>query len=401
VRSPGFLILSLAAACGRAGFDERPVSDAAMIDGAPDAAPPVFACGASAAVQFPFSGAVEQLSATATLHGYDVLALSASEIRGYTYDFAGTGTASSLTASRSNVLVGSGAAAAVAAFAIDDDVLVTMPYLNGNDAGTDLLPFDHALVSRGTPIQRPATLVTAGGIAHTAAGAVAVLGQSFTADAQPAQVTAQLISRLGAAVDAAQQPVELIPATEVPNTPTITAAGASFLMSWSSATTSPRQVFGRVLDAQLRAVAPASQISVAPDVTPVAPRVAYAAGADRYLFVWYEKVNSVDQIWGSLRNADLSPVGAPFQIATQGVFPVIAASDTDFLVVWSDGNQTPRLGAARVTKDGERTQLAVTSATNGKVVGWDLTVRYDQPALVWVEANADGTEQLWIDPLCP
>jgi hypothetical protein len=402
VRSLGFLVLSLAAACGRAGFDERPQPDAAIIDGAPDApAPPVFACGASAAVQFPFSGAVEQLSATATLHGYDALAVNASEVRGYAYDFTGTGTASSLTASRNNVLVAGGAAAAIGAFAIDDDVLVTLPYQNGDAAGTALLPLDRQLASRGAPVQHDATFGAAGSIAHTADGAVVFLSQSFADDGQPAQVTAQLISRLGAAAGAAQLPVELVPASEVPNTPTITAAGARFVVSWTSAVTSPRQVFGRVLDAQLRAFSPATQISVAPDVTPVAPRVAYARGADRYLFAWYQKVNGGDQIWGSLRNADLSPAGDPFLIATQGVFPVVAASDTDFLVVWSDGKTPPRLGAARVTKDGVATPRTITSATNGTAAGWDLTARYDQPALVWVEVNADGTEQLWIDPLCP
>ena len=404
MRSLGLLILSLAAACGRAGFDERPAADATpMIDAAPDApAPPVFACGAASAVQFPFSGAVQQLSATATLHGYDVLAVNAGEIRGYTYDFSGIGTASSLAASRSDVLIAGGAAAAVGAFAIDDDVLVTMPYQNGTAAGTALLPLDHQLASRGTPIQHDATFGAGGSIAHNADGAVVFLSQSFTADSQPAQVTAQLISRLGAAVDAARSPVELIPATEIANTPTVAAAGASFVVSWTSATTSPRQAFGRVIDAQLGAVRPATQISVGPDFTPIAPRVAYAAGADRYLFVWYEKVaGGADALWASVRNPDLSPAGDPVLLTGQGVLPLVAASDTDFLVVWSDGNESPRLGAARVTKDGVRTQLAVTSATNGKVAGWDLTTRYAQPALVWVEVNADQTEQLWIDPLCP
>ena len=393
MRPLGFLIVALAAACGRAGFNPRVSSDA-DIDGVPDAVPdaaPQIACGAP--VRFSITGTPDHLSATATLAGYDVFPVEDGVVRGYAYDFA-TGV---LAASHSDVLVADTAAGALGAFALGDDALVAMPYASASAAdpvGTALIPLDRALASRGTPTRRDGVFGASASIASSAGGSLALLTQALVASDVGAAVSARRISPLGADLDAA--PVEVVSADDDANSPTITAGRTGFLVTWISATT--KQVFARLLDDSLQSTSGITLISVQPDLTPVAPRVAYAATADRYLFAWYEKVNSVDQIWASLRDGNLNPIGDPILVASQGIFPVIAASGVDFLVVWDDGNVPHHLGAARITKDGDRHVLGVASS-GGSVGGWDLTVHIDRSALVWTEVDGTGPN-LWIDPLC-
>jgi hypothetical protein len=51
------------------------------------------------------------------------------------------------------------------------------------------------------------------------------------------------------------------------------------------------------------------------------PRTACLASADRYLFVWHQKVNDLDFVWGSLRAADLGEIGGG-PIPISGTTPV-------------------------------------------------------------------------------
>ena len=386
--------MSLAAACGRAGFNPRVAVDGGTdtVDAAPDASPPVLACGAP--VRFSITPTMGALSATATLGGYDVFAIDGSLLRGYSFQFTSGGTA--LAAAKTDVAVSDNAATALGAFALDDDVLVTAPYPLGDSGGTSLIPLDRELSARGTAVKRDGVFGAAGSLARSTGGSLAFLTQALGPDI--GAVSAQLISPLGTDLAATPVPVEVVSADQRPNSPTITAARASFLVTWTSTSVSPNQVFARILNEALQPTSPTTLVSVHPEFTPVAPRVAYAAAADRYLFAWYEKVNSVDQLWASLRDGNLNQVGEPIMVAAQGIFPVIAAGDADFLIVWDDGNVPRHLGAARISKDGTRTLLGIAS-TGGSVGGWDLVVRHGQTALVWTEVGGTGPN-LYIDPLC-
>ena len=77
--------------------------------------------------------------------------------------------------------------------------------------------------------------------------------------------------------------------------------------------------------------------------------------------------------------------------------PRVVAGKDDFLVAWKDTNTATGIAAARVRFDGSVVPLVV-SGNGGIALGWDLTTRAGQPALIWIE-NA-LTLGLWFDPLC-
>ena len=393
--------MALTAACGRAGFALRDAAVDTVVepDAAPDTPAPqqLLACGAP--VRFSITGTPQHLAATGTLDGYDVFAVEDGVVRGDSYQFAGDRTSNTLVAAHSDVVVADNAAATLGAVALGDDVLVAMPYASTDGAGTAVIPLDRELVSRGTPTKRDGAFAASGSIASSAGGHLALLSQDL--DLGPgggAAVSAQLISPLGADVVAAAIPVEVVSADEHPNNPTITPGRSGFVVTWTATARSPHQVFARVLDEMGQPDVATTLISVQLEFTPTAPRAAYAAAADRFLFAWYQKVNNIDQIWASLRDGNLAPIGDPILVSSQGIFPVVAAGDRDFLVVWSDGGQPAHLGAARIAIDGTRTPLGI-AASGGSLGDWDLTVRHGQSALVWSEVGGSGPN-LWIDPLC-
>jgi hypothetical protein len=189
-------------------------------------------------------------------------------------------------------------------------------------------------------------------------------------------------------------PYPVIDGAEHANSQMILPAKNSFLLSWASTS----QVRAALLDPQLVSKSP---VTISPVTSAAnAPRAAYLASADRYLFVWYEKISSVDYIWGSLRDADLvERGGGPIAISgtAAGMLPVVVAGLDDFLVVWQDKTADYHLGAARVSKDGAVTQPGIRS-NGGAAVAWDLVVRFGQAALVWLETGVGLN--LRLDPIC-
>jgi hypothetical protein len=387
VRTLVILIIPLVA-CGRSGFDEL----SPPVDSAPDAAlPPVLAC--DAVPRFSVIPKTAQLSATATSDGYAVLNVDdMGDVRGFSYRFSpGDPAHATLTEAIVQLPVAPNATGPVGSYAFGDQLLVELPYGRPQATGTSLIPLDAQLAPIGAPVQHAGWYGAAGTVTRNVAGTSAFLGQRLS----DGEVDAVLVSPLGVA---ATPQVPLLGAAAGANNPTIVAAGTRFLLVWN-APGSPNEVRAQIFDDQLVPRTPPTRISADPTFGSITPRAAYAAGADRYLFAWSEKVNGgMDEIWLSLRDGNLVEVVPPLKITSQGVRPAIAAGDDHFLVVWQDGGAGYRLGAARVDKDGAHMALGI-AGTGGTTAGWDLVVRYGQPALVWIEAGGIGPN-LWLDPLC-
>lgn len=391
MKSLVILTIPLVAACGRGGFDVlAPPPDAVVDAAAPDAAPPVLSCAKP--LRFAISAGATALSATSRLHGYDVFTVDgAGQLEGYSYTFDTDDLATAqLARDAGEVPLATNATGATGAISLGDDVLVAMPFGRPMAAGTSLIPLDAQLASRGTPAQYNGVYGAGGAIARNAGGELA-----FATQPTLQEIDVAVVSPLGATASATQKIVE--GGVDL-TTPTITAVGGSFLVVWNAAG-SPSVVHAQRFDERLVAQTLIEKVSVDQTSGTEAPRAAYAAAADRYLFAWHQKVSGggTDEVWVDLRDGNLAPVRAG-KIAVQGVQPVIAAGSTDFLVVWQDASPS-HLGAARVAMDGTITPVTVTG-TGGTAVAWDLVVHNGQPALAWVEAGGTGPN-LALDPLCP
>jgi hypothetical protein len=392
VRTLVILIIPLAAACGRRGFDEHADAPVVVVVGedAPDAPPPVdappavLACGAQA--RFVITPATKQLAAASTRHGYDVFTVDSSgKVQGFSYAFDEA--TDKLTKGTDDVSIASGATGPVSAYALDDDVLVAVPYANPGP-GTALIALDTRLGTRGAPVMYDGT--TGGTLARNSNGTLAFLTQPSLK-----QIDVRLISPAGA--DLATRSVQLIDGTTEMNDPTIIAAGTSFLVTWN-ADISPSEVHAQLFDEQLVARTPVKNFRSDKVLGTIAPHAAYAAAADRYLFSWHQK-DSLDEVWVSLRDGSLDEIPNGRFKVSDGQYSAIAAGDKDFLVVWQDGGSNPyHLDASRVDMNGMPTAVGV--AATGATAGWDLVVHAGQPALVRAEAGTAGPN-LWLDPLCP
>jgi predicted small lipoprotein YifL len=392
VKTLVLLLIPLAplAACGRAGFDELPPP----ADVAPDAPPPVLSC--DAAPRFMSGTTTTRLAATSTQDGYLVLSLDGNgQITGSSFQFSATDPMHPLTQATASVPIMSDANS-VAAFAIGGSLFASVPFGKTSLTGTKFVSLDPQLMTVGTPTMSDGWYSGAAMLARGTASNFALLAQSLS--------TGEVDVGLFAADSTQLIPTQpVIQGSPLPANPTIISATqpggtARFLVSWN-APGSPDAIHAQVLDDQLIPRTAVTKISADPTFGSQNPRAAYAPGADRYLFAWSEKVGSgMDQVWLSLRDGNLAEVVPPIKIAAQGVLPVIAAGDDSFLVVWQDGGDPYRLGAARVAKDGTNMALGIPT-TGGTTAGWDLVVHDGQPALVWVEANGTGPN-LWLDPLC-
>jgi hypothetical protein len=198
--------------------------------------------------------------------------------------------------------------------------------------------------------------------------------------------------------------------------PTVVPAASGFLVAWIALSVSPRRVQAELISDQLAVTTPPIEISTAGPTSPITVndalslRAAYLSGADRFLFTWYQKISGGDQVVISLRDrdgdgdgrSDLATAHELIALSTQGINPVVVAGSDDFLVVWKAGD-LKTLRAARVSSEGEVTPVGV-NGTGGLPVAWDLVVRNDQPALVWIEApeapESSNSGTLRIDPLC-
>jgi len=384
---PLALALPLLAAC-RVGFDRVPDGRAPGPDVPPPPPLPVLSCGASP--QFALDRAMTGLAATATDDGYYVFTVDDNgDVHGFSYEFDGD----ALAAATVDAPVFSGATGTVAAIDTGDGVLAAMQYGRPDAAGTALVPLDGRLAPRAAPQMHLAWYGLDSTVARGTSGGLAFLGQDSSG-----QVVAKLVSPTGQDLGA---PHVAIDAGEDANIATIVPSSAGFLVTWAASTPSPNEVRAELLDKQLGVVL--APVTINPGATrdAVQPRAAYAAAADRYLFVWYSKlVSGEDELrvsLRSLRDRDLVEI-TQFPLTLSGVLPRVIAGKDDFLVVWQDKASESGLEAARIKFDGSHGALAV-SGRGGKAVGWDLVTRAGQPAVVWLED--DGTRRtMWLNALC-
>jgi hypothetical protein len=378
-------ILLLVGACGRLGFRDVPPPDAAAAIDAPP--PDKLTCGAPA--RFEIAGMPDRVAAAPTARGYQVFAIDAAgDVRGVAYEFQ----AGALVARGADVPVGSDATGALGATAVEGGVLVVMPYGRPDASGTAVLPLDGRLAPRAMPQRLAGWFGGPGTITTSTTGEIAMLGTLANAE-----VNVQLVSPLGVELTA-QRPV--VPKTDAATQPTIVAAGAGYVVTWSANATSPNQVRAALLDSKLTMTSLVTPISAAIDDA-FLPRVAYAAARDTYLFAWTQKLAAGgDAIGLGMRDGELGDTRGAVSYTPTGARPAIASGSDDFLVVWQDTEQPSGLAAARITTDGVITPMPIAGDGDGaKAVSWDVVVRDGQPALVWVEGGGAGA-RLWFDPLC-
>jgi hypothetical protein len=379
-------------------FDFDPVA-ARPGDAAPDAPPlPVLPCGAPSqfAIAAPGgsstgsgSGAgpvtLSAIAATATAAGYALLLVdSLGDVHGFSYAFDGP----QLAPRTANAPVSSSATGTVAAVDTPDGVLAAIEYGRPDALGTALVPLDAQLAPRGSAQKNAAWYGLDGTLAHGPDGALAFVGAQSSGGAAAKRLTSS-----GADLGVGHLVVD---ASEGVSGATITAAGAGFVVTWTSTPPSPNLVRAEILDAQLSVTVPPTTINPGALFDGNTPHADYAPSADRYLFAWSFKTSSSDELWVSLRDGQLAEQRA-VRLSTHGVQPRVVAGKDDFLVAWRDTNTTTWIAAARVRFDGSVVPLVV-SGNGGQALGWDLTARAGQPALIWIEsATMPG---VWLDPLC-
>jgi hypothetical protein len=369
----------------------------------------MISCGVP--LQFPISGVTSTmtLSATATLRGYDVFVAddNTGALRGFTYNFVNN----ELAAGAADVAIAQNANGPLAVLASGNDVLVAMPYGIGEAVGTTLMLLDAQLRTHSdpAPAMRDGIYAASGMIARGATDQLAFLTQEMKIDqglmSGPVDVTR--VSPVGAKLDG---PFPIIDDAVRAYEPTVVPAANGFLVAWIALSASPHRVQAVLLSDQLAITTPPIDISTPGPTGPVtlndtlSLRAAYLPGADRLLFTWYQKISGGDQVVISLRDgrSDLAAAHELISLSTQGINPAVVAGSDDFLVVWKAGD-LKTLRAARVSIDGEVTPVGV-NGTGGLPVAWDLVVRNDQPALVWIEGpeapESSDSGTLRIDPLC-
>lgn len=401
VVAPLALLLPLAAC----RFDFDPVR-ATPGDAAPDMPPapaplPVLPCGAPA--QFSVAGvtgagtgsgsgsgsgvlpSLTAVSATATADGYAMLAVDGSgDVHGFSYAFDGA----LLSQRATSAPVFSGATGTVAAIDTGSGVLAAIAYGRPDSAGTDLIPLDAQLTPHGAPQDNAAWFTLDSAIAVSSGGALAFLGGQTTTD-----VMAKRVSPTGTDLGPSRK---VIDGAEGISVATIMPAGARFLVTWVATVPSPNQVRAEVIDDVLSVAVPPTTINTGATFDGDSPHAGYAVAADRFLFAWSFKTPNSDELWVSLRDGQLAELSA-IRLSTHGVQPRVAAGKDDFLVAWKDTNTTSEIAAARVRFDGSVVPLVV-SGNGSKALGWDVTTRAGQPALIWIESSA--TPGVWFDPLC-
>lgn len=394
VVAPLALLLPLTAC--RFNFDPVPAMPG---DAAPDAPPPlpVLPCGAPA--QFSAAGvtgagtgsgsgsipSLTAVAATATADGYAVLAVDGTgDVHGLSYAFDGA----LLAPHAAGAPVFSGATGTVGAIDTGDGILAAIAYGRPDSVGTDLIPLDAQLAPHGTAQRYSAWYTLDTAIAGSADGALAFIGEQSNDD-----VNAKRVSSAGVDLGPSRK---VIDGAEGISVATIIPAGARYLVTWEATTPSPNQVRAEVIDELLSVVVPPTTINPGAMFDGASPRAGYAAAADRFLIAWSFKTSNSDELWVSLRDSQLAELHA-IRLSTHGVLPRVAAGKDDFLVAWKDTNTTSEIAAARVRFDGSIVPLVV-SGNGRRALGWDVTARAGQPALIWIESTA--TPGVWFDPLC-
>lgn len=324
------------------------------------------------------------IAATAGANGYHLLAVdSTGAVQGFAFPFDGPQPAPGATAP-----VFMGATGVLAATDTPNGVLAAIEYDRPNPTGTALVPLDAQFAPVGTQQKDTAWYSLDDTLAHTDDGKLMFVGT------QSDVTVAKRVSASGTDLTGSQQ---IVDPTETASVPTIAGAGANFVVTWvAKSMVSPNLVRAEVIDPQLSVIVPPTTINPNPDHDGQNPRGAYATSAGLYLFAWSFKTSSSEELWVSLRDAKLKEL-RPIQLSPHGVQPRVVAGKDDFLVAWKDTNTTSGIAAARVRFDGSVVPLVV-SGNGGIALGWDLTTRAGQPALIWIENGL--TPGLWLDPLC-
>ena len=377
MKTLALLMIPVVAACGRMGFDQS-----AGPDGTSDAAIDRLHLMCGAPARFSVGATTSRLAAASTPGGYNVFTVDdTGEVRGFTYELT-TGTP---VAQLDNVAITSNANGPLGSIALGDKLLLAVPYGRPVATGTQLVPLDAQLATRGQPTMQDGWFGSFNTLAATGSGTLAFLGQLGNGE-----VDAKLVSPLGVDLGA---PHPVIDQADGASLPTILPTATGFVVVWAANAPSPNEVHAELLDAQLAIQTPATTVSFPTQFDAEVPRIGYSTTSGTYMFAWVEKTGQGDQIWVSLRDASLNE-SQHLKIGS-GYAPAIVAGDNDFLVVWEDGSQ---LDAARITMGGQVTPLSILGS-GGKFAAWDLVVHNGQPAVVWAETGGTGAN-LWLDPLC-
>ena len=382
------IALTLPLAACRAGFDPLPDAPAAL---------PVLLCGSPPqfSITLPPGGAgsgtgappnpVPALAATGNDAGFYVLAVDlAGDVHGLSYAFTSGSVAPAVT----DVHVFSGATGTVAASPTTGGVLASILYGIPDATGTALVPLDGSLAPRANVQRYAAWFGSDRTIARAVDGTLAFLGETT-------DIAAKLVSPDGLSLSSEHT---VIDRSEQPRDPTITASDAGFLVTWSAAATSPDEIHAAIFDKQLATpVVTSRTINPMPMFDGQTPRAAYAPGPNRYLFAWWLKSGSTDEVWISLRDGSLGEIRS-LQLARRAKFPKVIAGEKDFLVVWQDLDAKSGLGAARIKFDDASLQPLAVSGNGGGALAWDLVSRAGQHVLIWFEDGASPV--VWLDPLC-
>ena len=124
------------------------------------------------------------------------------------------------------------------------------------------------------------------------------------------------------------------------------------------------------------------------------------AGQGMYLVAWHAKdVTNDDDVWYSLRAADLTEKTAPVVVAGFSNRTVVGADADGFWLAWQTYSPAVALGGARVAVDGTSTPRPVTMSGGTPGAG-AMTARAGQTVLAWTEVGGSGPD-LYLDPMCP
>lgn len=388
----------LGAGC-RVGFQERPDGQPPA-DAIPPDAPALLSCGS--ATRFPMVKAPQQLAATATADGYNLITSDGSEVRGFSYRFVNN----ALVAQRGDVPLFSGVVGEITTITTGGQTLLGVtsgpatPPVFAPGAGfqdlqlydtTTLISLDAQLGMAGAPTTHKAWVGGIGSLARNGSGTLGFLGTQVPSDGE---VNVRIVAFDGMAEG---PPHVVIPSGG--RAPSLTAAGDEFLVVWDSYSETSEKVrasLHAMTSTSFVTRVAATLISTDPMNDAFNARAAHLAATGTSLIAWTQKPGDpLDHIWISLRDRDLNEIVT--KEVGQGNQAMVVAGERDFLVVWRiDGI---RLAAVRVTPEGV-VQPVTIEGTARDALGMDLVVRNGQPALVWIEASDNGGATVRFDPLC-
>jgi len=302
-----------------------------------------------------------------------------SGLTGWLYDLGGG------VAIAQNVLVEAGVKPLIgAAVTVGGDIVLAGKH---RDRGLVIYPMNAGL----TDVRAPA--VTLGG----SMGTVPLAANGTSNEIAIAGIDGEIELRAIDSVGTVTRPIKR-PFTpeQQPGHVTIATASTGYVVTWVAATPSPNEVRVALVDDTLTLVGSERTLNTT-SFDGINPYTAWAPSSDRYLVVWFEKVESGgDDVWYQLLAGDLSPVGAAGILARDSaVHPRVATDGTDFWVVWRFG---AKLEAAHIDATGVVMPQQV-QGSDGAPSQWSLAGGAGEAILTWTEVGSTG-EDLWIQRMC-